>query len=1005
MMSIIYALTIAPLVVFYQYLYSLCLAVTGSYGWSLIALSLLSTAIYTPLKSLAFKSQEREKKIQAILAPQLLAIKAESRGAERHARLSGLYRRYGYHPIYGLRSSFGVLLQVPFLIAAYEMLKSYEPIVGLPWGIIADLSQPDGLMGGLNLLPLLMTLVNIGALYATAGFSRKERRQGLAVAALFLALLYSAPAALLIYWTSSNVLNLLLSLGGRLGLSRPSPRPKKAGKTPPETAPAAPGLTSSLATIATAVLAVLFLGLLAELRDEWISLVVIVRGGFDLSLVFPDALIFFYLLGLGLLVIRQALQWGEPGKEVVAKAFCLFLLPLLYAGRTWAWHHGLQPGDNPADITPYLNWLATAALAMVGLVAIPFNQPSTPPEDIFQGRKGGIFLAAMLNLGVLSQLFNPAALYESSPDMFSQGFSNILARQIPWLAAWLLLAGGLWLLFHRRGRLLAVAAVFLCLWALFNSLAPLRNYGPMRGFFFVGGTDSFGRPWVNLILDGVVIMLVATGLALQHRFRLTGYLLAALHLLSLALGLFCLNVWWDDRQQAAQVKEIENQTDKLDPRLFSFSATEPNIMVFIMDSFDNEHLEMIFKEEPELAQHFPGFVSYANTVAVGSSTILSMPSIYGGPPYTPQGINRRPETSRLKKYIEAVACLPRYFTNQGYHVSLLGNPPFNMHYQQSASLLERPELFSSFEELPKDYVAEWEKMIGLNRPAMEKALASTTVDDKPPAALLSLFRLAPNLLKRAVYDNGLWLRPFANERLGQREAVVLRDSAVLGLWPRVADLRSDRPTLKIIMSKLTHGPWYLPPDSLIPVVPAKITPRPDGKYTFADDDAYRQYCSERHAIRILANVFDWLRAQGIYDQTRIILVSDHNDLNWGQTIEDFRSRLALNQEGWSLLMNNNRVNGDVRYIIRPGAILLAKDFRATGELRFSPKPMSTQDVPALVCESLNACPGLEPIPSGANRIRTHVSGEWRAQAHPDNTYIYKEYTIKGEMHDVNNWSW
>lgn len=227
MLSWLYLIFIYPLELFYQGLYQFFHAFTGSYGWGLICLSVVSTLIYTPLKDLAAKIQDRERAIQAVLGPQLKALKAQSQGAERHERMKNLYRRYAYHPIYGLRSMLGVMLQVPFLIAAYNMLASYDRLAGQAFGPISDLSRPDALLLGLNFLPILMTLFNIGALYTTKSFTTREHLQGLLIAALFLILLYTAPAALLVYWTANNALLLLVNLKSKItprASGRKSPR-------------------------------------------------------------------------------------------------------------------------------------------------------------------------------------------------------------------------------------------------------------------------------------------------------------------------------------------------------------------------------------------------------------------------------------------------------------------------------------------------------------------------------------------------------------------------------------------------------------------------------------------------------------------------------------------------------------------------------------------------------------------------------------------------------------
>ena len=60
--------------------------------------------------------------------------------------------------------------------------------------------------GSLNVLPFLMTLLNItSTLLYTKGFSLKEKIPLFGMAALFLALLYNASSGLVLYWTMNNL--------------------------------------------------------------------------------------------------------------------------------------------------------------------------------------------------------------------------------------------------------------------------------------------------------------------------------------------------------------------------------------------------------------------------------------------------------------------------------------------------------------------------------------------------------------------------------------------------------------------------------------------------------------------------------------------------------------------------------------------------------------------------------------------------------------------------------
>lgn len=219
-MSWLYAITIYPIELIYRYLYIASANLTGSYGAGLLLLSLCSFLIFIPLKRMAASAQRHEREIQDVLRPQIERISKESSGTERHERISRLYKRYAYHPVMAIRSAFGVFLQLPFLFAAYHMIGGLEVLQGQSFFFLSDLSKPDGLLYGINLLPLVMTLVNFATTCTSPDMRFKERLQAMVIALLFLVLLYNAPSALLLFWTCNNVLFLGESLWNRVGKKR-----------------------------------------------------------------------------------------------------------------------------------------------------------------------------------------------------------------------------------------------------------------------------------------------------------------------------------------------------------------------------------------------------------------------------------------------------------------------------------------------------------------------------------------------------------------------------------------------------------------------------------------------------------------------------------------------------------------------------------------------------------------------------------------------------------------
>jgi YidC/Oxa1 family membrane protein insertase len=209
-MNTLYQILIAPLEAMMGVLLSAIYEAIGSYGVSIFFLSLLINVVLFPLFQMAERWQEAERQAQRILKPKLQQFRQAFSGEERHVMVQSLYRQTGYHPAYAMRSSFGLFLQLPFWIAAYQMLSRYQPLNGASFLAFEDLGKPDSLLWGFNLLPFVMTALNVAAAFVyTKSLSRTEQIQPLVLASLFLVLLYSASAGLLLYWTFNSLFSLL----------------------------------------------------------------------------------------------------------------------------------------------------------------------------------------------------------------------------------------------------------------------------------------------------------------------------------------------------------------------------------------------------------------------------------------------------------------------------------------------------------------------------------------------------------------------------------------------------------------------------------------------------------------------------------------------------------------------------------------------------------------------------------------------------------------------------
>ena len=214
MLDLIYTLFIAPLEFWMGKTLLWGFDHTQSWGWAIIVMSLVVNTVILPIYLKAERWQEDERSIRKSFEKDEAMIKRTFKGQERFAMITTLHRQAGYSPLLTLRSSVGFFLQIPFFFAAYHFLSHFEPLQGISFLGLADLSKPDELFKigdfAINFMPILMTVINIAsALIYTKNLSKRDKYQLYGMAALFLVLLYNAASGLVLYWTFNNIYSLV----------------------------------------------------------------------------------------------------------------------------------------------------------------------------------------------------------------------------------------------------------------------------------------------------------------------------------------------------------------------------------------------------------------------------------------------------------------------------------------------------------------------------------------------------------------------------------------------------------------------------------------------------------------------------------------------------------------------------------------------------------------------------------------------------------------------------
>lgn len=217
MLNFLYTIIIYPLIQLIEFAFMLFNNVFKNEGISVIGVSLAVSIGTLPLYIVAEHWQQVQRDIEKKLDPGIQRIKSVFKGDEQYMILTTFYRQNHYHPLMALRSSFGLLIQIPFFMAAYSFLSNLPVLQGRSFFFINDMGQQDALfhIGSfpINILPIAMTLINwvAGAIY-TKGFKFKDKMTIYGMALIFLVILYNSPAGLVVYWTMNNIFSLVKNI-------------------------------------------------------------------------------------------------------------------------------------------------------------------------------------------------------------------------------------------------------------------------------------------------------------------------------------------------------------------------------------------------------------------------------------------------------------------------------------------------------------------------------------------------------------------------------------------------------------------------------------------------------------------------------------------------------------------------------------------------------------------------------------------------------------------------
>ena len=385
----------------------------------------------------------------------------------------------------------------------------------------------------------------------------------------------------------------------------------------------------------------------------------------------------------------------------------------------------------------------------------------------------------------------------------------------------------------------------------------------------------------------------------------------------LLLGLFALFVQKSVLIQKtyAKIPEPDYSLEPVEPA-FHLSKTGKNVLIFMADRCYSPFVPFVFDAHPELKEKFSGFTYYPNTISLGTLTMVGTPGIWGGYDYTPFEINSRPEKTLQQKHNESILSMPVLFTENGWRATVSDIAYENyLQYPVTAMYKDYPKV----ERVPTRgvYSDRWYARYNNKKEAFLSARI------KRNFIWFSIMKMNPMFFREMFYSQNYW----SSFDYTSDTTIFINSYAEVDFLPELFDFTSAQDSFVILDNEMTHDPIYLRPP-LFDIPSTKESQPKDSPYA-SDKD----FSTMRSLFLRLSEFFDYLKANGVYDNTRIIVVSDHG----ANTSVSF-----FDQTDGMSGVNKDRIV----------ATLLVKDFNADGAVRTDRTFMTNADTSAIATDGI-----------------------------------------------------
>ena len=638
----------------------------SGYATSLFFLSLIINFISLPLYNIAESWQAKERAIQEKMKPMIDNIKSVYKGDQRYLLIRACQRINGYKTIYAFRGTLGLLIQIPFFLAAYNFIHNLSGLQLGSFLFIKDFSKPDAVFSigniTINILPFIMTLFSLlaGLVYSKK-LRFKESLPLYIVSLIFLVLLYNSPSGLVFYWT----LNCLFSLIKNIFIEYKLYKVFIVNKYK----------ILRGYNIFFVILTIIFILLL--------SLGNIERKAYLYDFSFEEVLqeknmMYFFRLNFYSKIFRNSDIYGLKVDLNKLNNNVVIDIGFDFKGSASGFIILKDYIENIGKIEVYYKLFIKKyiinILIILFILFILFNSYKYILKifsDSFLEKRNLLIISSCSVISILSGLFISSSLIGNSPTEFKNPFDLIINDFSMSLGLFLFYPMFIYILFSDKIKnYLTLLLIFVASFVLINTFIMKGNYININADFLFDNTDLLKASLKEILLTIILTVILISIIILILKKKKLIFIINVYFVVILALvGVSIFDISKIIKEHN-KLKNIQVDNKSSDIKIFNMSKTGKNVFVFVLDRAINSYWLDAFERFPNYKKDFDGFVFYPNNVSFSTSTI-TIASLYGGYDYLPYEISTNGGYNLKEKHNQALLTIPLALEKYDYKSAML----------------------------------------------------------------------------------------------------------------------------------------------------------------------------------------------------------------------------------------------------------------------------------------------------------------------------------------------